>query len=166
MSTSLPISQSAPATLQSLAGLKAHLNKPGISAAEQKSVLYLLFTALLGSINVLQSVATTNSKQINTNADLQQQMNLQVKKLQFVILPSNANSNQINQVNEINENVQFGRQDIQSNVITLRQNGQVLMTTAQVNVNYMQQTGSEVTATLKLILSISKLINKISPGAQ
>lgn len=123
-----------------------------------------VFMALLSSVSTVSSLVQTQSSKIEYNSNLQSKMNQGMGKMQNLVVPNNASSTQLKQVEQINANITIVRQNTQGQVLGLRQTGQQLSAQAQVLVNYMQQGGSETTAVLKTLLTVMKLINKISPA--
>lgn len=133
----------------------------GASKTDSGNFLLIVFLALLSSINTTQSLAQTSANVVQKNATLQESINKQMMYINFQMLPANAKTTTINRVNQYNQDRQFQRQNMQSVIITLRQQGQGDMANAQVNVNYLQQNSSELTAVLTVMNTLMQLVNQM-----
>ncbi len=133
--------------------------------ANKQNFFVAVFFALLSSMNVIADLAQTQAMSIQVNATLQMKMNQGMNKMQQIPVPLNATSIQLKNYDSLNANMTIVRQNTQGTVLAARQEGQQLSTQAQIYVEYMQQIGSQVTAVLSIIITVTQLINKISPGA-
>ena len=124
-----------------------------------------IFMALLSSVNTVSDLAQTQAIKIQINSKMQMNTNQSISHLQNLVVPNNATTTQLKQIEQINANITVYRQGVQGGVMGMRQTGQQLMQVAQTYVSYMQQGGSATTLVLKTMITVMKLINKISPGA-
>jgi hypothetical protein len=121
-----------------------------------------LFLLLLTSMSIRHDTLVTQAKQIETNAAMQNELNIENGNIRFSLLPPQATQNQINAVQDANEEHAAQRQNLQNALITLRQTAQVTMTQASTNVNIMQQDASENTAWLQTLNTIFELLNQMT----
>lgn len=130
------------------------------------SFFAMIFLLLVDSMQIKQETVMTQAKEINSNANIQNQLNAQNAQIHFEILPPNATPGQISQVQEANQEFSAERENIQSCLITARQGGQVLMTQTSTNVNLLQQDSSEDSGWLQTLNTIFSVIDQMSPGSR
>lgn len=124
----------------------------------QFSYFAIIFYLLLSSMTIRQNTVITQSKEISTNASIQNRLNKQNADIKFSILKPGAKTATINRVQDENEQYAALRENIQNSLITARQNAQVMMTQASTNVNVLQQDASENSGWLKTLNTIFQVI--------
>lgn len=139
----------------------------GLTLPKNKGDLYaILFYLLLDAMVIRQNTVLTQSKGITLNAAIQDKLNKAMGKISFVILKSGAKQATIDAVQEENEQLENHREDLQNDLITTRQNGQVIMTQTSTNVNILEQDASMNSGVLNILNTIFKVIDQISPNSQ
>lgn len=128
-----------------------------------KANLYnLIFYLLLEAMNTRQQTVYTQANELSSNANAQNKENTRDKGIKFHQLPDKPTNGQINQVQDENEKAAAQRENIQNDLITLRQNGQVLMTEANTNVNTLEQDASMDSGWLKSLNTIFQVIDQMT----
>lgn len=129
------------------------------------SYFAVLFYLLMSAMSIRQNTVITQSKEISSNASIQNRLNKENEAIKFSILPSKAKTATINRVQDENEQYAAVREDIQNSLITARQNAQVMMTQTSTNVNILQQDASENSGWLKTLNTIFKVIDQMTQNA-
>lgn len=132
--------------------------------ASKKNYFMVVFIVLLEAMQVRQGTVLTQSKEVTANAAAQNKLNKENGQIKYAILPPGADNATINRVQEENQQYAAMREDIQNELITTRQNGQVEMTQTSTNVNILQQDTSENSKWIKALNTIFNVINQMSPG--
>ncbi|MEG0037301.1 MAG: DUF720 domain-containing protein [Victivallaceae bacterium] len=144
---------------------------PGAGGSNEASkkfgtALYTIFTLLLDAISTRQQTVLVQSKQLNANTNIQQELNDQISQIKYGVVNSGATEAEITQTQNANQNYSAQRSTIQDALITTRQNGQIILTNASTNINLIQQLASQDSAFLKTMSTIGSLANQINqpPG--
>lgn len=123
-----------------------------------------LFIVLLDAMTVRQNTVLSESKEISSNASIQNKLNNLNAGIKFSILADGATIAEINRVQDQNQQYAALREDIQNALITARQRAQVTMTRTSTDVNLLQQDATEdsggVLQTLRTIFEVINEINK------
>lgn len=137
----------------------AELSGPDPSKGD---VFAYLFFVLLEAMSVRQDTVITQSEEIKQNAAMQNKLNQANGDINFSILPEGAKTATINRYQAINEQKSAMREDIQNQLITARQNAQVMMTQTSTNVNILQQDASEDSGWLQTLNTIFQVIDQMT----
>jgi len=146
--------EAAAAKAKAAAGTQAKLPEGDLYA--------VLFLLLLNAMEVRQSTVLTQSKMIEANSQAQERLNRENGEIKFSIIPKGAKTPTINRVQTENEEYAAIRENIQNELITTRQKGQVEMTEASTNVNILEQDSSENSAWLKTLNIIFKGLDQMT----
>lgn len=123
------------------------------------------FLLLIGAMNGVQLTIDTKSKEIQANASVQSRIVHQLtKSVRFLALPSNPTPIVIHQVSEANKEVAARQQELQEQLIYVRQGGQILLTSGNSDVNTMEQNANANSTILNTIHTILTLISGMSPA--
>jgi len=141
------------------------LNFLNLQDAKKMNIYMFLFITLLSAMNVKQGTVVNESKMLTLNASIQGKLNKDVANVTFAILPTGAKTVTIDQVQEENEDRSALRADISNNLLTERQNAQVMMTQASTDVSLLQQDASEDEGWISNLNKIYQVIIKMNPGA-
>lgn len=121
-----------------------------------------LFCIILSAMTIRQNTVITESKQIDANASIQNQLNKSNAGIKFSAIPAHAHTATINRIQEKNQQYAAEREDLQNQLITARQNGQVMMTQTSTNVNILQQDASEDSGWLQTLNTIFQVIDEMT----
>jgi hypothetical protein len=147
---------------ESLIPLNTNPNENPFGDPSNMNYFTVLFYLLLSAMQVRQSTVMTQSKNIEMNASIQNQLNNENASIKFSILTPNANNAEINAVQTKNQQYAALRENIQNSLITARQSAEVLMTQTSTNVNILQQDASENSGWLQTLSTIFQVIDEIS----
>jgi hypothetical protein len=133
-----------------------------LDQCKQVGALYVAILLGIQSFQTFEDAITTLAGSIKENAALQTELNVKNAAVKFSILPENANDNDIKRVGD--ENMEFTaiRENIESELITARQDGQLEMSTVQMKVSDYNQHASLITKLLDSLKQLAELINKLS----
>ncbi len=133
------------------------LNTPPIG-----TVLFEVFNLLLDAIRIRQETILIQSEQLNDNTNIQQQLNQESNQIKFAVVSAGAKEAEITQVQNQNQNYSAQRSNIQDELVTARQNGQIILSNASTNINIMQQLASQDSAFLKTTSAIGSTVNDLN----
>jgi len=137
-------------------------SQPSASKAELFSLIYFL---LLEAMNVRQASVMVQSKNLSINGSIQNKKNQSAESHGFKSIPNGAKTNTIDSIEDYNQAIAAIRSNIQNELITLRQNSQVLMTQTNTNVNQLEQDGTMNSGWLKTLQSLFQEIDQMG-GSQ
>jgi hypothetical protein len=129
---------------------------------EKIDIFMILFLALLEAMQKRQDTVVIQSKEIKLNADMQQKLNDLDSAIKFSIIPSKATTAEIDHVQEVNQQYAAMRQNIENELLTIRQTAQVTMTQATTNIDMLQQDTDEDSAWLKVVMTVFTVINEMN----
>ncbi|WP_213318161.1 DUF720 domain-containing protein [Chlamydiifrater volucris] len=137
------------------------LNTPKIGI-----ILFNIYELLLEAITIRQQTVLTQSTQLNDNTNIQQQLNQETNQIKFAVVNSGASEAEISSVQNQNQNYSAQRSNIQDQLVTCRQNGQIILSHASTNINIIQQLASQDSSFLKTTNSIGSVVNQLNkpPG--
>ncbi|WP_213357516.1 DUF720 domain-containing protein [Chlamydiifrater phoenicopteri] len=137
------------------------LNTPKIGI-----ILFNIYELLLEAITIRQQTVLTQSTQLNDNTNIQQQLNQETNQIKFAVVNSGAKESEITSVQNQNQNYSAQRSNIQDQLVTCRQNGQIILSHASTNINIIQQLASQDSSFLKTTNSIGSVVNQLNkpPG--
>lgn len=127
-----------------------------------KDYFALLFFLLLDAMTVRQNTILTQSKMITANSNAQNLLNKQNGDIKFSSIKYGATQATINRIQDRNQQYANDRQNLQNNLITLRQTGQVEMTGASTDVNILEQDASENSGWLKTLGTLFSVIDEMN----
>ncbi|AUS60202.1 DUF720 domain-containing protein [Chlamydia abortus] len=133
------------------------LNTPPIGA-----LLFSIYELLLQAIEIRQQTVLTQSQQLNDNTNIQQQLNQATNQIKFAVVSAGAKENEITRVQNQNQNYSAQRSNIQDELVTARQNGQIILSHASTNINIIQQLASQDSSFLKTTSSIGSTVNQLN----
>lgn len=133
------------------------LNTPPIG-----TVLFEVFNLLLDAIRIRQETILIQSEQLNDNTNIQQQLNQESNQIKFAVVSAGAKEDEITRVQNQNQNYSAQRSNIQDELVTARQNGQIILSNASTNINIMQQLASQDSAFLKTTSAIGSTVNDLN----
>ncbi len=142
---------------------KAGASSPA-APAPRKEVYNLLFILLLDAMTVRQQTVEFEAASLSLNASLQDQKNQEAGDLKMEQIPAGATVAQIDAIQNYNQGIAAARENIQDELITLRQKSQVLMTQTNTDVNALEQDASMDSGWLRTLYGIFQVINQMSPG--
>lgn len=148
----------------------SQITQAGKAGDKSKMPAYLaVFLVLVESMQASQQTVQVSSKYLKANAEAQNEWNIADENLKFSQLPASSkkppNTAEINRVQDENEEVQKQIDDVQNNLIELRQQAQREMTQANTYVDNVQQKSSEDTGWLRDLNTVFKVINQMTqPG--
>lgn len=122
----------------------------------------VVFMLCLEAVSARQGVVLTQSKRLECNVSAQNKENRRLGHIPFSQVPDGAKTATINRVQDNNEHYSQVRQDIQNNLITLRQSSQVLMTQTSTNVNVLEQDASMLSYEIKCQNNIVMALNQMT----
>ncbi|WP_100934135.1 DUF720 domain-containing protein [Candidatus Chlamydia corallus] len=133
------------------------LNTPKIGA-----VLFSIYELLLQAIEIRQQTVLTQSQQLNDNTNIQQQLNQETNQIKYAIVSAGAKEDEITRVQNQNQNYSAQRSNIQDELVTTRQNGQIILSHASTNINIIQQLASQDSSFIKTTNSIGSTVNQMN----
>ncbi|EPP34714.1 hypothetical protein CP10139811_0470 [Chlamydia ibidis] len=133
------------------------LNTPPIGA-----LLFSIYKLLLQAIEIRQQTVLTQSQQLNDNTNIQQQLNQETNQIKFAVVSSGAKEDEITRVQNQNQNYSAQRSNIQDELVTARQNGQIILSHASTNINIIQQLASQDSTFLKTTNTIGSTVNQLN----
>ncbi len=121
----------------------------------------LVFMLLLDAMDIRQQTVTVQAKQLSDNAAMQELKNLVESQYTYIQIPEKATQDDINRIQAQNQQISAQKANIQNQIITLRQNGQVEMTSVNSNVNTLEQEASQNSAWVNTLGTILQLIGQM-----
>lgn len=134
----------------------------GVQKKLPKNYFALLFLLLLEAMTVRQNTILTQSKMIAANSHAQNLLNKANGEIKFSSIHYGATQATINRIQDRNQQYAADRQNLQNNLITLRQTGQVEMTGASTDVNILEQDASENSGWIKTLSTIFSVIDEMT----
>lgn len=125
-------------------------------------LMFEIYNLLLEAIDVRQETIMIQSQQLNDNTEIQQSLNDETNKIKYAVVSSGASEAEITQVQNENQNYSAQRSNIQDQLVTARQNGQITLSNASTNINIMQQLASQDSAFLKTTNAIGSTVNELN----
>ena len=125
-------------------------------------LLFSIYQLLLQAIEIRQQTVLTQSQQLNDNTNIQQQLNQETNQIKFAVVNAGAKEDDITRVQKQNQNYAAQRSNIQDELVTTRQNGQVVLSHASTNINIIQQLASQDSTFLKTMNSIGSTVNQLN----
>lgn len=125
-------------------------------------LLFSIYQLLLQAIEIRQQTVLTQSQQLNNNTNIQQQLNQETNQIKFAVVNAGAKEDEITRVQNQNQNYAAQRSNIQDELVTTRQNGQVVLSHASTNINIIQQLASQDSTFLKTMNSIGSTVNQLN----
>ncbi|UFP06657.1 DUF720 domain-containing protein [Chlamydia pecorum] len=125
-------------------------------------LLFSIYQLLLQAIEIRQQTVLTQSQQLNDNTNVQQQLNQETNQIKFAVVNAGAKEDEITRVQNQNQNYAAQRSNIQDELVTTRQNGQVVLSHASTNINIIQQLASQDSTFLKTMNSIGSTVNQLN----
>jgi hypothetical protein len=120
-------------------------------------VIYLFLDGLATKEGVVQ----TEAKEMDSNADMMNDLNHQAEAIHFSMIPPDASNALINEIEQKNQQYAAERQDIDMAQVIVKQVNTVLMDRANANIDLLQQNASMTSGTLGNENTIFKVINEI-----
>lgn len=125
-------------------------------------LLFSIYQLLLQAIEIRRQTVLTQSQQLNDNTNIQQQLNQETNQIKFAVVNAGAKEDEITRVQNQNQNYAAQRSNIQDELVTTRQNGQVVLSHASTNINIIQQLASQDSTFLKTMNSIGSTVNQLN----
>ncbi len=132
---------------------------------DSQNVYYAIaFLIIVASLSCVQQTITTQSKELKANTANQDALVKAISLIKFKTLPPNPSPTQIHLVSEINKMLSQDQEDLQAQLISLRQGAQIMMTGGNTAVNAMEQNANCDSTLLNTIHEILTLIQSMAPG--
>lgn len=135
------------------------IEKPKTHAVHHACIFLYLCAVLSESTFITEVNVKERSTILSFNADAQSQLNAENSAIQFEIAPPGANNQEITRVQQINNQRAAVRSDIQNELVTCRQTGQVEMTGASTTINCLEQQSAQFSGWLKTLNGVCDTIN-------
>ncbi|AAC68446.1 DUF720 domain-containing protein [Chlamydia trachomatis] len=125
-------------------------------------LLFSIYSLLLEAVEIRQETILTQSKQLNDNTNIQQQLNQETNQIKYAVVGSGAKEDEITRVQNQNQNYSAQRSNIQDQLVTARQNGQIILSHASTNINIMQQIAQQNSSFIKTLNSVGSTVNQLN----
>lgn len=126
------------------------------------ALLFNIYSLLLQAIEIRQQTVLTQSKQLNDNTNIQQQLNQETNQIKFAVVNAGAKEDEITRVQNQNQNYSAQRSNIQDELVTTRQNGQIILSHASTNINIIQQLATQNSTFLKTTSALGSTVNQLN----
>ncbi|MCI5641544.1 MAG: DUF720 domain-containing protein [Chlamydia suis] len=125
-------------------------------------LLFSIYSLLLEAVEIRQQTVLTQSQQLNDNTNIQQELNQETNRIKYAVVGAGAKEDEITRVQNQNQNYSAQRSNIQDQLVTARQNGQIILSHASTNINIMQQIAQQNSSFIKTLNSVGSTVNQLN----
>ncbi len=130
--------------------------------AQEKDYFAAVFAVLLTAITRRITTINFQANGVKENADAQDALNQKNANIPYTNIPAGTSQDNMNKIMAANQQQTENRENIQNELVTCRQKGQIEMTQTSTNVNLMEQNTSEDSNWLHIESSIVAAVNQMN----